>query len=86
MIKIKAQLYVQGRGVARDLADITIWTEIDNAHHGYRISLPDVEINGQVKKRRSAHQNILHVLQEVLDNADLKKLGEDYIPRGGVIR
>lgn len=85
-IHVKMQLRVQGRGKPRDLATIDIWTETDNQHHRYLIDLPDRTIEGKVKKTCSGHQNILHVLQDVLANADLSQLEPDYIPRGGIIR
>jgi hypothetical protein len=82
-ISIQMKLHKYGRGVGTLLANISIWTEVDGEHHGYRISLPETEISGKIKKRCSGHQNVLHVLQEVLANADLDKLGLDYITRGG---
>lgn len=87
-IAIEIDLHPFGSKLAaRTIAHIKIWSEPNNRFHGYSLSWEGEKhtrsINGKVRKKVSAHQNIFHVLGWVLEDAKpkLKKLGVDYIPR-----
>jgi hypothetical protein len=88
-IAIEIDLHPYGSRVhARTIATMKVWSEPNNKHHGYRLMWRNTdnelqEIIGKIKKTKSAHQNIFHVMAKVLEHAkpELKKLGADYIPR-----
>lgn len=49
------------------------WVVLEDGRH----------FDGEIPKTKSGHQNVLHVLREILSDDLLAKLGEDYIRRGG---
>lgn len=78
-IKIVAMLHPYGSRLQETyLATIDIWSEPDNQHHGYRITLEGrgEALRGLVPKGCSGHRNLLGVLQSVLSDA-LEKHGDE---------
>lgn len=69
---------------AETLVSFHMWSMSDGLH-GYTITAADGRAlaAGVVPKSRSGHQNILHLLRDVMNNADLGLLGVDYIKRAG---
>lgn len=81
-IVIKCNLHPFGWSARpTDIATITIHTTDDLQHHCFAVSLAGSgkHIRLLRPKSMSAHRNILHVLRDFLNDADLDALGVDYV-------
>lgn len=82
MITFGFTLVPGGIGLLRDdLASGTLFTTDDGKHHhlvvrdkNYRVVLDHF-----IPKTQSGHKNLLHVLRDILNDADLDSLGKDYL-------
>ena len=84
MIKVVASLYPGGSRLdERWLATITIYSTDDGKWHKWEVSFGDRVIDGAIRKRKSAHQNLMHVLHEILSDDRIAMLPLDHIERGG---
>lgn len=80
-IVIKCNLHPFGWAAKpTDIATITIHTTDDLQNHCFAVSLAGSgkSIRLMRPKSMSAHRNILHVLRDFLNDADLDALGVDY--------
>lgn len=89
MIEIKGVLLPQGnRDDPRDLFMIKVWTDTTNTTHLFQVMQGEVVITyGKLSKEHSAHQNIYHVLGNILtameEQGIVPAAGTNYIKRGG---
>lgn len=69
------------------IATITIHTTDDLGHHAFAVgSMAGCKKSIRLvrPKEKSAHRNLLHVLRDFLNEADLDALGNDYIVVPGI--
>ena len=83
MIRITCELLPYGMNFPSTIANITVssgWDRKNGNVHNYDIYIPntDTHITGTIPKIKSGHGNILHTLQNVLQDANLDQLEDDY--------